>query len=148
MIENRLFSTKNISQTATLQNVNIENRKIGGRRATKLQKVKYFLPIITKFDNIGKISDSRGKTIEFHLVRVTRYGLKQSGDTSLSGPLTLSGTQLECGRRFNLGRMSDEELDFGDQNADDGEAEEEQPSPSVIEEGEAISQVSGPETQG
>ena len=46
--------------------------------------------------------------------------------------------------------MSDEELDFGDQNADAdvGEAEEEQPSPSVIEEGEAISQVSGPETQG
>ena len=44
--------------------------------------------------------------------------------------------------------MSDEELDFGDQNEDDGEEEEEQPSPSVIEEGEAISQVSGPETQG
>ena len=45
--------------------------------------------------------------------------------------------------------MSDEEMDFGDQNEGDGEEEEEeQASPSVLEEGEAISQVSGPQTQG
>lgn len=43
--------------------------------------------------------------------------------------------------------MSDEEMDFGDQNEGDGEEEEEQASPSVLEEGEAISQVSGPQTQ-
>ena len=61
----------------------------------------------------------------------------------------MGATQLEFGRRFNLWRMSDEEMDFGDQNEGDGEEEEEeQASPSVLEEGEAISQVSGPQTQG
>ena len=42
--------------------------------------------------------------------------------------------------------MSDEELDFGDQ---DEEGQEEQQSQSLLQEdGEAISQAWGPETQG
>ena len=40
--------------------------------------------------------------------------------------------------------MSDEEIDFGDQNE---EEEEGQPSPSLLEEGESVSQASGPQTQ-
>ena len=42
--------------------------------------------------------------------------------------------RLECSDRSNLVKMSDAEMDFGDTNDDAGETE--QPSPSLLEEGE------------
>ena len=48
----------------------------------------------------------------------------------------------------NITEMSDEELDFGDQDEEE-EVQEQQQSQSILEEdGEATSQAWGPETQG